>query len=228
MSTASLPTSPALDEELHSGDRMSREDFHRIYCGTPEGFKAELIGGVVYVASPLKRPHGTSHPYLSAVLTAYQGNTPGLEIGDNTTIILDEDEPQPDLYLRILPEYGGQSRTTDDEYVAGAPELVAEVAHSSRAIDLHDKRARYTRFGVREYIVLCLREREVRWFDLTSGRELIADQKGVFRSEIFPGLWIDTGALLARLYGPLLDMLHQGLKTTEYATFARELAQRRP
>ena len=31
--------------ELHTGDRMNREEFHRAYLQTPEGFKAELIGG---------------------------------------------------------------------------------------------------------------------------------------------------------------------------------------
>jgi Uma2 family endonuclease len=140
--------------DLHSGDRLSREEFHRIYQRTPEGFKAELIGGIVYVASPLKIPHGTSHPYLTAAFFLYAGKTPGVEVGDNTTILLGEEgEPQPDLYLRILPEYGGQSKTTiddqngEDEFVDGAPELIAEIAHSSAAIDLHSKREDYRRYG---------------------------------------------------------------------------------
>ena len=44
--------------QLHSGDRLSREEFHRIYEQMPEDFKAELIGGIVYVASPMRLPHG--------------------------------------------------------------------------------------------------------------------------------------------------------------------------
>jgi hypothetical protein len=40
---------------------MSREEFHRIYEQMPEDFKAELIGGIVYVASRLRRSHGTYH-----------------------------------------------------------------------------------------------------------------------------------------------------------------------
>src|SRR5436189_5611344 len=114
----------------------------------PVDFVAELIGGIVYVASPLKRRHGTNHLPLGSLFFAYEGNTPGVESGDNTTILLgDEGEPQPDLFLRILPEYGGQSRTTADDYVEGAPELIAEIAHSSQAIDLHAKRAHSTRYG---------------------------------------------------------------------------------
>ena len=105
-----------LPEELHSGDRMTQAEFHRIYEKMPEDFQAELIGGVVYVASPLRRRHATQHISLSALLAVYEASTPGVDAGDNATIILDEqDEPQPDVYLRILPAHGGQSRDTDDD-----------------------------------------------------------------------------------------------------------------
>lgn len=211
--------------ELHTGDRMTREEFHRIYEQMPEDFKAELIGGIVYVASPLKRAHGTTHPFLSTVLCAYTANTPGVETGDNTTILLGEEgEPQPDLYLRILPEYRGQSGTTSDDYVKGAPELVAEIAHSSRAIDLHRKRDDYTRYGVLEYLVLCLREKQLRWFDLRGDRELQAAADGIFRMRTFPGLWIHGDALLKKSYRRLMAVLEQGLATPEHAAFVQRLA----
>ena len=54
--------------ELQNGDRMTRAEFHRLYERLPEDFKAELIGGVVYVASPLKRKHATQHQALSTAL----------------------------------------------------------------------------------------------------------------------------------------------------------------
>jgi hypothetical protein len=85
----------------------------------PEDFQAELIGGIVYLASPLRRRHGVHHLPLGSVFFAYQAETPGVEAADNATILLGEDaEPRPDLHPRILPERGGQSRTTDDDYVA--------------------------------------------------------------------------------------------------------------
>lgn len=233
MTTASTP-SPAHGRRkspesygLHTGDRMSREEFHRLYENTPDGFKAELIGGIVYVASPLGRRHGTNQLPLGSVLFTYEGHTPGVESGDNATILLgDEGEPQPDLYLRVLPEYGGQSRTEGD-FVAGAPELVAEIAHSSQAIDLHAKRRDYTRYGVREYLVLTLRENRLRWFDLPSGQELSPDADGVFRIRTFPGLWIDGDALIARDVVRLTATLQQGLATREHAEFAARLAAAR-
>src|SRR4029079_16741129 len=102
---------------------------------------------------------------LSTLLYLYEGNTPGVESGDNATLLLgDEGEPQPDLYLRLLPEYGGQTTTTPDDYIVGGPEAILEIAHSSLAIDLHQKKDDYARFGVKEYLVVCLRERRIRWF----------------------------------------------------------------
>ena len=217
-----------LRPELYSGDRMSREEFHRIYEQTPEDFRAELIGGVVYVASPLRITHGSSHLLLGAVFSAYEGRTPDVEAGDNSTIQLGEDsEPQPDLYLRVLREFGGQSRTTEDDYVGGAPELIAEIAHSSRAIDLHAKRDDYARYGVVEYLVLCLQERQLRWFDLRGGQELQADGDGVMRMRTFPGLWIGVEGLLAKDHARLTATLEQGLATAEHREFVARLASGR-
>ena len=212
--------------ELHSGDRMTREEFHRIYKQMPEGFRAELIGGIVYVASPLKRGHGTAHFFVNGVLFAYMGRTPGVEGGDNTTILLGEEgEPQPDAYLRVLPEFGGQSGTTADDYVDGPPELIVEIASSSRAIDLHRKKDDYTRYGVQEYLVLCLLESELKWFDLKSGVELTVPDDGIVRAKTFPGLWIHGEALLAKDYSRLMQTLEAGLATPEHAKFVQRLAK---
>ncbi len=214
--------------ELQTGDRMTREEFHRLYEQTPEDFQAELIGGIVYVASPLKLTHGTNHLPLGTLFFVYEGNTPGIESGDNTTILLgDEGEPQPDLFLRILPEYGGQSKTTEDDYVLGAPELIAEIAQSSRSIDLHAKRDDYTRYGVCEYLVLCLRERELRWFDLRNDRELEPGDDGIYRIGVFPGLWIDGDALLARDHSRMMAVLQEGLLSAKHEEFVRRLAANR-
>jgi Uma2 family endonuclease len=211
--------------ELQSGDRMTQQEFHAAYERMPDDVKAELIGGIVYVASPLRRRHGTNHLPLGTLLFTYEGHTPGTESGDNTTVILgDESEPQPDLYLRILPEFGGQSKTTDDDYVRGAPELVAEIAHSSRAIDLHAKRRDYARYGVREYLVLTLDDRRLRWFDLPSDRELPPDPDGVCRLRTFPGLWVHADALVAKDYARLMTTLQQGLASPEHAAFVEQLA----
>jgi len=214
--------------EMYNGDRMTQPEFHRIYEQMPEDFRAELIGGIVYVSSPLSIEHSSNHPLLSTAFCVYKGATPGIEIGDNGTVILGEkSEAQPDLYMRVLPEFGGQSRT-EKGFVAGGPELMTEIAVSSRSIDLHVKKDDYARYGVLEYLVQCVRERRLRWFDLRANSELSPDPDGVIRIRCFPGLWIHVEAVLAQDVRQMLATLEQGLATPEHAEFVRRLAARQP
>jgi len=217
--------------ELHNGDSMTQAEFHKTYEQMPEGFKAELIGGVVFVCEPLGLEHGCNHAEFSAVFVAYKASTPGVQVCDNGTVILGKkDEVQPDVFLRVLPAYKGQSRDKGSKkavYVEGAPELVAEVAHTSKSIDLHLKKQRYARTGVLEYIVLCLNPKELRWFDLRNDCEFSADSDGVFRSIAFPGLWIGSTHLLSDQYHPLMDTLSRGLASAEHADFVARLAAAR-
>jgi len=201
---------------LENGDRMSQAEFHRAYAAYPEDAKFELIGGTVFMASPLRRAHGRPHLLLGSLLELYESETPGAEALDNVTIILNEDsEPQPDLVLRILSEYGGQSIETAKDYVAGAPELVVEIALSTRAIDLHQKLDDYKRAGVQEYLVLCAEESELRWFNFRGRQQITADTHGISRSRSFPGLWIHGPALLARRRTELVSVLHEGIASPE-------------
>lgn len=219
-----ITTPPGVPFELRNGDRLTREEFHRLYKQTPREVKAELIGGIVYMASPLKRRHGTQHVTLGTLFRIYVGHTPGVETGDNSTIFLGKDsEPQPDLYLRILPECGGQSTTTREDYIAGAPELVAEVADSSRSIDLHAKHDDYRRYGVLEYVVISLREPEVYWFDLAANRPLKPNKDGIVQMQTMPGLWIDVAGLLNGEFDRLMATLNAGLATPEHKEFAEKL-----
>src|SRR6516165_8685655 len=80
---------------LENGDHLDQKTFHERYEAMPEGTRAELIGGIVYMASPLKRPHGKIHFLLAHWLGYYVDDTPGIEALDNTTAILGKkSEPQ--------------------------------------------------------------------------------------------------------------------------------------
>jgi hypothetical protein len=215
---------PAPVPPLENGERLTQAEFHRRYEACPDDVKAELIGGIVYMASPLRRPHATHHPELSGVFWLFKGMTPGVELLDNVTTILgEESEPQPDLELRILPEWGGRSRTTEEDYVGGGPEMVAEIAHSSRSLDLGRKRNDYQQAGVVEYLVLCVEEREVHWFDFRTGRPLRPNREGVYRSRVFPGLWVHERALLERDTLRLMAVVQQGLASRAHAAFVKKL-----
>lgn len=209
---------------LVNGERMTQPEFHRRYEGCPEGEKWELIGGIVYVASPLKLPHSDYDDEIGYVLGTYRRATPGTQVTHNATAILDEEsEPQPDLGLRILSEYGGQSRTTTDDYLEGAPELLVEVAHSRRNLAMHGKRDDYERTGVLEYLVVCMEEEEVHWFHFPSGDVIRPNRQGISRSLVFPGLWFDEAALLRLDSARLMEVLQQGLASRAHAAFVKRL-----
>lgn len=218
---------PAI-EPLRHGERLTQPEFHRRYEAYPDHTKFELIGGTVYLASPERRTHGRHQGFLVCLFAEFETATPGVEFLTNATMILDKDsEPEPDAALRILPEFGGQSSTTPKDYVEGAAELMGEVAYSTVRIDLHQKKDDYQRTGVIEYIVVSLPERRVRWFELQTGQEIQPDPKGVYRSKVFPGLWIDGAALLAQDHARLLKVLKRGLASPEHAAFVKRLQARR-
>jgi len=212
--------------ELCAGDRLSRAEFERRYSAMPHVKKAELIEGVVYMPSPVsQKKHSGPHFDLITWLGNYRISTPGVEGGDNATVRLDLDnEPQPDAFLRILPEAGGQSRDSGD-YVGGAPELIAEVAASSASYDLHDKLRAYQRNGVVEYVVWRVLDRAIDWFVLRNDRyeRLQPDAAGHYESRAFPGLRLDPAALVDGDLARVMAVLQQGLASPEHAEFVRRL-----
>jgi len=232
MSTPTIsPPLPSLPPEeippLQNGDRLTRAEFERRYQAMPELKKAELIEGVVYVPSPVRlKHHGGPHFDLITWLGTYRTSTPGVEGGDNSTLRMDLDnEPQPDVFLRILPTHGGQSGTDEDDYVVGAPELVCEIAASSASYDLHDKLQAYRRNKVREYVVWRVVDQEFDWFILRKERfeKIGLSADGIYRSERFGGLWLDSAAMIRRDMPQVLRILQQGLATPEHAAFVTEL-----
>src|SRR5437773_2492293 len=215
---SSLPAEPLLE----FGDRLSRDEFERRYDRTPHLKKAELIEGIVYMPSPVRvKKHAEPHGQLAAWLVTYATETPGVACADNGTVRLDLDnEPQPDLVLMKLPEKGGQARISADDYIEGPPELAVEIVGSSRAYDLHQKKGAYRRNGIREYLAWITGEQRVIWWELREAEyQEIALADGLLKSGVFPGLWLDTGALLRGDLKAVLAMLRRGLDSAEHRAF---------
>jgi hypothetical protein len=72
---------------------------------------------------------------------------------------------------------------------------------------------------------VCLYPERLNWFDLRKGKVISAGNDGIFRSRIFPGLWIDNKALLDGDYAQLMDTIEAGMQTAEYKSFSANLAQ---
>src|SRR3954468_5072187 len=140
------PSVPRTDP-LENGDRLSRAEFERRYDAMPGLKKAELIEGVVHMPSPVRwNRHARPHIQVGGLLFFFEMNTPGVQSGDSGSVRLDLDnEPQPDAAMIIDPALGGQARLSADDYIEGGPELAAEVAASSAAIDLNIKFRVYRR-----------------------------------------------------------------------------------
>ncbi|MBI2928525.1 MAG: Uma2 family endonuclease [Verrucomicrobia bacterium] len=213
---------------LENGDRLTRAEFERRYEAMPHINKAELIEGVVYMPSPVRiKKHAGPQSDLVAWLRFYAAHTPSVETGDNATVRLDLDnEPQPDVVLRILPEAGGQTTDSEDDYIEGAPELAAEVAAGTASYDLHQKKNAYRRNGVREYVVWLTEEARLHWWELRNEQyvPLEPDAAGLLKSRVFPGLWLDVPALLRRDFARVLEAVALGVASDEHARFVARLA----
>ncbi len=186
---------------LESGDHLTRDEFHRRYSRRPDIKKAELVEGVVYVASPVRvGAHGERHAAVMTWLGVYRAATPDVRLADDVTVRLDaRNEVQPDAIL--FREEPGGPRVTPDDYLEGAPQLVVEVAASSASYDLHDKKEAYRRNRVREYVVWRTLDRAIDWFRLDPGEgeyeRIEPDDRGVIESVVFPGLRLHVPKMLA-------------------------------
>ena len=228
MSTVNRPR-PITTTPLVEGQRLDQPTFHARYEAMPPGTRAELIGGVVFMPSPVSYGHGDALIPVLVWLDRFEESTPGVHTLNDATVILDwRNEPQPDAGLRIQPEYGGRTRN-EGGYVVGPPDLVVEVSRSTRYVDLGPKLEEYERAGVLEYVVRAVDPDEILWHVLDGGRfvAVAPDQDGLYRSRVFPGLWLDPAALLAGDRAAVREALDRGTATPEHAAFVAGLAEAR-
>lgn len=211
---------------LEAGDLLDQPTFHARYEAMPD-VRAELIGGIVYMSSPLKPQHGRTTAHLSGWLTGYERETPGTEAYDNTTVILGpRGEVQSDGFLILSPGRGGATRLDAAGFLTGPPEFLSEVATSTESYDLHAKKDEYERAGVKEYLAVALRQAQVLWFVRRRGKfqALAPGADGILRSTVFPGLWLDPQALLKLDSRRISEVLRAGLASPEHAAFLNRLA----
>lgn len=214
---------------LRHGDRMDREEFERRWDAMPDLKFAELIEGVVYMSAALSTKHGSTHFSLQGWLFFYQAQTKGVIGADNASVRFDRrNMPQPDSLLRIEEILGGQSRVSSDDYFEGGPELIAEIANTTKSRDLGVKKTVYLRNGVREYIVWRIQDKAIDWFILREDEyvSLLPGPDGITRSEVFPGLWLDTAALIEGDLAKVLQAAQLGIGSPEHMAFIGELRNR--
>lgn len=182
---------------LRAGDQLTRGEFLRRWHANPSIKHAELIGGVVYMPSPVSVEHGGADGHVGTWLGVYHAYTPGTASERNTTSYIIDDAPQPDLNLRVLPDYGGGS-WVEEGYLHGVPELLAEVCASTASYDLNQKYRLYQSAGIPEYLAVVMFEQQIRWHVLINGRYqlLPPDADGLWRSSDLQGQcgWLSSQA----------------------------------
>ncbi|HFC11755.1 MAG TPA: Uma2 family endonuclease, partial [Anaerolineae bacterium] len=201
----------------------SLAEFKYLYANSPRIRRAELIEGVVYVASPVYLPHASSQMLILTLLGVYQSQTPKVRGAGEISVEIDNDnEVQPDAAMWKPDDITAR----EDKPILGSPSLVIEVAASTRSYDLGVKKQVYRRNRVQEYLVLAAHEQEVHWFywDMGIYKKIEPDDAGVYRSRVFPGLWLDALAFWQNDSASLLATLNLGLNSAEHHTFVQSLS----
>lgn len=221
------PTPKATIPVLEQGDHLTWEEFERRWDAMPDLKNAELIEGVVYMSSPVRvRKHGVPHTHMLGWVFVYTAGTPEIQAADNATFhISRKNAPQPDIALWINSDCGGKAFVNASDYLEGSPELLIEIASSTVSYDLHDKKRRYERSGVKEYIVWRVLDAAIDWFVLENGKYKVAppDADGIIESRTFAGLRLNVAAMLAGDLARVLADLQMGINSPEHAAFVEQL-----
>jgi len=184
---------------LENGDHLGGGEFLRRYEAMPELKKAELIQGIVLMASPVRLDlHGKPDALIQGWLCTYAAFHPEAIHATNVTVRLGPDDvAQPDAVLFLDAAHGGKATPDERGYLAGAPELVVEIAASSVSRDATEKLVSYRRAGVAEYLLWRVLDGEIDWFALEDDEyRPIPVVDGLLRSGVFPGLGLPVAAAL--------------------------------
>jgi len=163
-----------------------------------EDQKADLIDGVIYVASPENIDHNTLLRWFNSVLGLYidERGLGFVSIEKVAYRLAPKTGPEPDLAF-VREERRGILKKG---FVDGPPDLALEiVSPDSVDRDYEAKRAKYEEAGVREYWVIDPEEERATFFvQGTAGFAEAHVENHVFRSRVVPGFWLDVRWLWQR------------------------------
>lgn len=166
------------------------QDYHHlIEQGLLDGKKVELLDGNL-VTMP---PEGPLHSYTNNVSADYlRRNLQGLAlVREAHPITLSCSEPEPDIAIAVPPDerYKDRHPQVDDIF------WLIEVANSTQAYDLNDKKQIYARDGIPEYWVADLTNRQLFVFREPKNEDYDLQQiysEGIIYSQAFPKIKISV------------------------------------
>jgi Uma2 family endonuclease len=158
-----------------------------------EDQKADLLDGVIYLASPENIDHNRLVGWLFKVIGAYveERQLGLLTVGRVAYRLSARNAPEPDLgFIR-----GNREKELErTSYMDGPPDLAIEiVSPDSVDRDYESKRARYEEAGVQEYWIIDPDEQRTTFLVRTNGGFTeVQPLAGVYRSQVLPGFALDT------------------------------------
>jgi Uma2 family endonuclease len=177
-------------------DLISVEEFYRL---VPDGQKADLIEGVIYMASPDSLRANELTLFISWLFKGFievRGIGGKVVFSRYACRLSESSAPEPDVaYVR--PERVG---LVESGGMRGGPDIAVEVvSRESRHRDYDDTRRLYEEAGVAEYWIIDPVQQRVEFLVLEEDRYRLAplEQNRLFRSRALSGFWIDVDWLLA-------------------------------
>ena len=164
-----------------------------------DGQKADLIDGVIYMASPDSHRANKLTLFLAGL---FQGFVEARGISGDVLFsrfafrLSEFSAPEPDVAY-VCPERVG---LIEEGCMRGGPDIAVEVvSRESRHRDYDLKRRLYEEAGVPEYWIIDPIQQRVEFLVLEEGRYQLAplEENRLFRSRTLPGFWIDVDWLLA-------------------------------
>jgi Uma2 family endonuclease len=199
MSTASKLTSVTFDE----------------FCFlVKDGQKADLIDGVIYMASPDNTDANSLNAWLCSLMTIYarEKDLGNVYVSRVAFRLDDTNSPEPDIGFIRKDRLHQVKRGRID----GPPDLAVEiVSPDSVERDYDKKRNQYERFGVGEYWIVDELESKITLLRLQQhgGYEEVRPEKGLLHSHVMPGFYLDPQwcwqAPLPKELGLLREMLSE-------------------
>lgn len=155
-----------------------------------DGQKADLINGVIYVASPDNTDAGSLFIWLVRLIGDFVDvNDLGEVHGSRIAFKLDEkNSPEPDIAVILKKNLHRVERG----YVLGPADLAIEiVSPESVERDYEKKRILYEKFAIPEYWIIDEELQRVTLLRLGSrGYREARPRKGALVSKILPGFWL--------------------------------------
>lgn len=164
----------------------------------PDGQKADLVDGVIYLASPDTRRSDRIGGFIRFLL---EGNASkkglGEVYGSRFAFKLSEFRAsEPDISF-VRAE---RLHLVEERGMAGGPDLAVEViSRDSRQRDYGEKKQLYAEAGVSEYWIIDPLQSRAEFHRLAEGRYELAplERNRIFRSSVLEGFWLDVEWLLA-------------------------------